>query len=426
MKSAAKFLFSAFVAVSAACQTACTRINPSSTPLMFHQKVAPGGEEMPNQVVVEFQALPPQATMQQFAAANGLRYLSANRLGSVLFQHDGRLSNQQLSQRLATNPGVVNAHPNLRLQRFFTVNDPRSSEQNGLAMIGASKAWDLTLGDPRVVIAIVDSGVDLNHPDLKANLVPGYNAITDGQTPPQDDNGHGTHAAGIAAAVGDNRIGVTGACPRCKIMPVKALDAQGGGGDGFNVAKGIIWAVDHGASVINLSLGAPKQELTLKQAVKYALSHNVPVVAAAGNGVETQTANGIEMVGADELNYPAAEPGVIAVGAVNFNRERTKFSNFGNWVSVMAPGSGILSTMPTSPVYMTTDEGYRTEYDTMDGTSMATPMVAGVIGLLRSRHPELTPAQIKARLEGTTIDLGAPGFDPDYANGMIDAYRAII
>lgn len=369
---------------------------------------------VPGQVVVQFRSRPNPAYVQQFAQQNGLQALRVSPMGSVLFRQLSRtVSTQAVMQNLNRNPLVEYSHPNALYHHTFTINDPRSAEQSGLGVIGAAKAWDLTLGDPKVVIAVVDSGADLNHPDLKANLVPGYNVLSQGQTPPQDDNGHGTHASGIAAAVGDNRIGVSGACPHCHLMPVKALDSEGSG-TGFDVAVGVIWAVDNGASVINMSLGGQESDPTLERAVKYALSRNVSVVVAAGNDHT------------DKPMYPAALPGVISVGSVTAQKERSDFSNYGNWVSVMAPGSGILSTMPMSSVFMTTNEGYKNEYDLMDGTSMASPMVAGVVGLIKSRHPNFTPAQIKARLEGTAMDLGNPGFDPDYANGMIDAFRAVL
>lgn len=394
-------------------------------PLTFRQQTA-SASEIPGQIVVQFRSRLNPALLQQFAQQNSLQALRVSPAGAVLFrQLNASRSTQSLSQTLSRQSMVEYSHPNRRLRRFFTVNDPRSAEQSGLAIIGSAKAWDISLGDPRVTIAIVDSGADLSHPDLKANLVPGYNVLTQGKTPPQDDNGHGTHASGIAAAVGDNRLGVTGACPRCKLMPVKVLDDKGDG-NSFDAAVGIVWAADNGASVINLSLGGDESDPTLERAVKYALSRNIAVVAAAGNGVETQTANGVELIGVDKPMYPAALPGVISVGAVDLQRQRTRFSNFGSWVTIMAPGQQILSTMPQSPVFMTTNESYLNEYDVMDGTSMASPMVAGIIGLMKSRNPQLNPAQIKAKLEGTAIDLGQPGFDTDTAHGMIDAFRAVL
>ena len=365
------------------------------------------------EVVVQFRQRPTQAFLQQFAVQNGLQFLRMSNIGAGLFmQLNPAMNMNSTIQTLRNNPLVTNASPNTLYRRQFTINDPRASEQTGLAIIGAGKAWDLSVGSPNVTIAVIDSGVDLQHPDLQPNLVPGYNAIKPGQ-PPQDDNGHGTHAAGIAAAAGDNGKGVTGACPHCKLMPVKALDAQGSG-TGFDVAMGLVWAVDNGAQIVNMSLGGEVSDETLERAVKYALSRNVVVVVAAGNE------------STDTPMYPAAIPGVISVGSVDMQRQLSSFSNFGSWVSVVAPGSQILSTMPVSSSYMTENEGFQSEYDLMDGTSMASPMVAGIVGLIKSRHPNLTPAQVKQRLEGTAIDLGEPGFDSSYANGMVDAFRAVL
>ncbi len=364
-------------------------------------------------LVIRFRQRPTQGFVQQFAVQNGLRYSSASTLGSILFKQLNTSEDINATiQRVKQNPMVSSVSLNTQFRRQFTINDPKASEQSGLAIIGAGKAWDLTIGSPNVTIAVIDSGVDLQHPDLQANLVPGFNAINPGQ-PPQDDNGHGTHSAGIAAAAGDNGVGVTGSCPRCKIMPIKALDATGGG-NGFQVAQGVVWAVDNGAQVINMSLGGEESDVSLEQAVKYALSRNVTVVVAAGNN------------STDTPMYPAALPGVISVGSVDVQRQISSFSNYGSWVSVVAPGSGILSTMPVASSYMTENEGFNPEYDLMDGTSMASPMVAGVVGLIKSRHPQLTPAQIKQRLEGTAIDLGEPGFDLTFANGMVDAFRALL
>jgi thermitase len=414
-------LLATLAVVASGTLTACNRMNALNVtqPSVAAQTRAPqraasqAASYVPGQVVVQFRSRPTTAVLQQFAAQNALQPVRVSPMGSVLFrQLNTRATTQTVMENIKRSPIVEYTHPNTRYRRFFTVNDPRSAEQSGLAIIGAAKAWDLTMGDPRVIIAVIDSGADLQHPDLQANLTTGYNVLNQGQ-PPQDDNGHGTHASGIAAAVGDNRTGVTGSCPRCKLMPIKALDAEGSG-TGFDVGVAVVWAVDNGATVINMSLGGETSDPTLERAVKYALSRNVSVVVAAGNNAT------------DVPMYPAALPGVISVGSVTVSRERSDFSNYGNWVSVMAPGSGILSTMPTTPVFMTTNEGKLNDYDLMDGTSMAAPMVAGVVGLIKSRHPNLSPAQIKARLEGTAIDLGAPGFDAQFGNGMIDAFKAVL
>lgn len=367
---------------------------------------------LPGQLVVKFRQPLSNALVTGFSTRYGVRVLKTSSLGAILVQHNPQLSSQQVIQTLKADPVVEYAEPNVTFRTRFVVNDPRSADQKGLGMIGMGKAWDISLGDPRVVIAVVDTGIDMTHPDLRDKLVPGFNVLSPGQ-PPQDDNGHGTHASGIAAASTDNRTGIAGTAPRCRIMPIKALNSEGGG-DGFSVATGVVWAVDNGAHIINLSLGGEAPQETLERAIKYALARNVSVIVAMGN--ESTNA----------LRYPASYPGVIAVGSVDQTRNLSNFSNYGKWMSVVAPGSQILSTMPMQSVYMTSAEGYMNEYDFMDGTSMAAPMVAGVVALMKSRHPNLTPAEIKARLEGTARDLGAPGFDERFGHGLVDAPRAIL
>lgn len=368
---------------------------------------------VPGQIIVKFRTQTTQTVISQMSNRYGLRAVKGSPMGAVLFAAAAIQNTPQIIQQLRKDPLVDYAEANAVYRNKFTVNDPRSADQRGLAMIGMAKAWDITQGDPRVTIAVVDTGVDLEHPDLKAKLVPGYDVINQGTTPPRDGNGHGTHASGIAAAITDNKVGIAGVAGRCKLMPVRALDDEGAG-NGMDVATGVIWAVDHGANVINLSLGGPEPNETLERAIQYALMRNVPVVVAMGN----------ESVG--EARYPAASPGVIAVGSVDSTRTLSSFSNYGPWMTVVAPGSQIMSTMPTYGVYMTTTEGYRNDYDFMDGTSMAAPMVAGVVALIKSRHPQLTPAEIKARIEGTATDLGQPGYDPQFGHGVINAARAIL
>lgn len=368
---------------------------------------------VPGQIIVKFKTKPSQALINQIAARYALRAVKGSPMGAVLFKTSVAQNTTRVIQQLRQDPLVDYAEPNALYRNKFTVNDPKSVDQRGLAMIGMAKAWDVTQGDPRMVIAVVDTGIDLEHPDLKAKIVSGYDVINQGTTPPRDGNGHGTHASGIAAAMTDNKVGMAGVAGRSKLMPVRALDDEGAG-NGLDVATGVVWAVDHGAHVVNLSLGGPEPNETLERAIQYALMRNVPVIVAMGN----------EATG--DARYPAASPGVIAVGSVDTTRSLSSFSNYGPWMTLVAPGSQIMSTMPTYSVYMTTNEGYRNSYDFMDGTSMAAPMVAGVVALIKSRYPQLTPAEIKARLEGTATDLGQPGYDPQYGHGLINAARAIL
>ncbi|RYX99656.1 peptidase S8, partial [bacterium] len=312
-------------------------------------------------------------------------------------------SNQDFIETLSDDKDVVFAEPDAKVELDETnYNDAMLNDQYALKKVEASKAWDINQGTQDVIVAIVDTGVDLDHPDLKAKLLDGYNAIAPG-TPPKDDAKHGTHVAGIAAGIGNNGIGISGMAPKCKILPVKVLG--NGTGSIATIADGLIWAADHGADVVNMSLGSYTAEQTLGEAVKYALSKNVVCIATMGN---------------DNVNrkrYPAAFPGMIAVGSTDENDKKSTFSNFGDWITVSAPGTGILSTLPT---YMSPNG-----YGKLSGTSMAAPLVTGLAALIRSQSKNLSPANTAKLLKSSADDLGDAGFDNNFGAGRVNAYKAL-
>jgi thermitase len=258
--------------------------------------------------------------------------------------------------------------------------------QWGPPAVSAPAAWDITEGDSSTVIAIVDTGVDDTHPDLAAKIVGEYSFT--GKV--KDGFGHGTHCAGIAAAMTNDSIGVAGMCPNCKILSVKVLDDTGSGWMS-DVASGITYAADHGADVISLSLGGSGRSETLRLALDYALNHNALPVCAMGN---SGTTSALE---------PAYWGSCLSVVAADSNGNKASFSTYGIRADVSAPGVGILSTMPTYSTYLST-HGYKPNYDALSGTSMATPMVAGIAGLVRSRNPGLTPTQTKGIILATAGD----------------------
>jgi subtilisin family serine protease len=259
---------------------------------------------------------------------------------------------------------------------------------------GFPAAWDAAngLGEP-VTVAVVDTGVN-PVADLAGALVPGWNFVA-GNDDTADDNGHGTEVAGTIAARGDNGIGSAGACWRCLIMPIKVADANGVGADD-NVAAGIRYAVDHGARVVNLSLGQSEDAQVLADAVSYAEAHGVLVVAAAGNA------------GGTAPSYPADYPGVLSVAASDGNDARFGWSNYGSWVGVAAAGC----------VVTTTSNG---GYGTACGTSFATPMTAGLAALILSVRPQATADQIEQAIDRTAVAV-AGGY---VAYGRIDAEAAL-
>ncbi|MBU2666442.1 S8 family peptidase [Actinoplanes bogorensis] len=287
-----------------------------------------------------------------------------------------------------------------------TGTDTYRSQQWDFNKISVASAWTKSTGSG-VTVAVLDTGVDAKHPDLAADLVGGYDAIANTAGVTTDPNGHGTHVAGTIAAVTGNGIGISGIAPGAKIMPIRVLNDKGSGYMS-DTAEGIIWATDHGAGVINMSLGATSQVTAVTNAISYARSKGVVVVAAAGN----------ERQDGSPTSYPAADAGVIGVAATDSSDKVGSYSNAGSYVDVAAPGSSILSTYPTAL-------GGKTGYATMSGTSMASPHVAAVAALLKAYDKSLTPDQVESALETSAVDLGTKGRDNDYGYGRIDAVAAL-
>ena len=300
--------------------------------------------------------------------------------------------------------------PNMKIQIRFVPNDPYWSLQWGPQKIEADWAWNTTVGDSSVLVAVIDTGIDYTHPDLADNYVPlGYDWVNN-DSDPLDDFGHGTHCAGIIAAVLNNGIGVAGLA-QVQIMAEKIFDNWG-----FTymdwIASGIIHAVDMGADIISMSFGGYADSQLLRDAIKYAYDSGVLLVAAAGN---------------DDTNmrhYPACYDEVIAVAATDRYDNKAYFSNWGEWIELAAPGVDIYSTMPTYYVTMN-DYGYSMNYDYMSGTSMACPHVAGVAALVWSLYPNKTRDWVRFWLQNTADDLGDPGFDVYYGYGRINARKAV-
>jgi thermitase len=300
--------------------------------------------------------------------------------------------------------------PNMKVQVQLVPNDPYWSLQWGPQKIEADSAWDTTVGNSSILVAVVDTGIDYNHPDLAANYMPfGYDWVNM-DPDPLDDCGHGTHCAGIIAAVLNNGLGIAGIA-QVRIMAEKVLDAWGSGYWDW-IANGIIDATNHGAKIISMSLGGYGDSELLHDAVRYAYDSGVLVVAAAAND------------NTDMKSYPAAYDEVIAVAATDQYDEKASFSNWGDWIELAAPGVNIYSTMPT--YYVTLNSmGYFMNYDYLSGTSMACPHVAGVAALVWSRYPDKTRDWVRMWLRYTADDLGDPGFDTFYGYGRVNARKAV-
>jgi len=290
---------------------------------------------------------------------------------------------------------VEYVEPDYTYKTSYTPNDPFFPYQYSPQKVQAPDAWDVTTSNGNIKIAIVDTGIQLNHPELSIKLWPGYNFV-DGNLVPNDGNGHGTHVAGIAAALTENGLGIAGMAPSASLIPVRALD-NSGNGLLSNIANAITYSTNAGAKVINLSLGSTQSSITLENAVNYAWNQGLVVIAAAGNEASSTP------------TYPAAYQNVIAVASTDNNDQKSDFSNFGTWVDVAAPGSTILSTYINS------------YYAYLSGTSMAAPHVAGLAALLAAQGK--TNLQIRTAIQ-STCDV-VPGTGSYWIYGRINANRAV-
>lgn len=329
----------------------------------------------------------------------------------------------------------VAAEPEYFVHATITPNDAQFGTQWGLTKIRAPLAWDVLSGDGDIVIAVLDTGADLQHPDLQGNLWQNFGEIADNHVDddgngyiddrwgwnvferhgcPMDDHGHGTHVAGIVGAVGNNGIGVTGVLWRCRIMPVKVLDSSGKGSY-RSVAEGLYYAAENGARVVNMSLAGSDYSGMLQDVINYvAEQHDVVLVAAAGNCATGGSGCG----SVNPIMYPAAMENVISVVATDSADQRAGFSEYNAFVDLAAPGVSIYNTLRGGSY------GYKS------GTSMASPHVAGLAGLIRALRPDWNHEQVEAHMKASATQVGDYAYDDSgrndyYGYGRIDAAVAL-
>lgn len=289
--------------------------------------------------------------------------------------------------------------PNIRFRATLVPNDPNWTLQWGPKKIEADYAWNTTMGSSSVLVAVIDTGIAYAHPDLAVNYVSGGRDWVNNDNDPLDDEGHGTHCAGIIAAVTNNGKGIAGLA-QVKIMAEKGLDDEGSG-ESIDLANAIVHAVDQGADILSMSWGSYFYSSVIHDAVKYAHSHGVLVIASAGNE------------GTTLRHYPSGYPEVISVSATNPSDGRPTWSNYGRWIELAAPGEDIFSTY--------TPSGYRS----LSGTSMSCPHVAGVAALAWSMFPSYPRDWMRNWLRYTANDLGSAGFDNDFGYGRVNARKAV-
>ena len=341
----------------------------------------------------------------------------------------------QLIEALSRNPAVEYAEPDELVtaatadeyfdrqyalrntgQSFFNTADTQEiATGKADADVDAVEAWT----DPTVKgapVAILDSGVANLHDDIAPQVVGYANFVSadtkeDPKADPEDKYGHGTHVAGIVAAKANNTIGVAGVCPDCTILDVKVLNDSGSGSSSA-IANGISWAAANGAKVINMSLGQRVSSRTLEAAVNNAWNEGAVIVAAAGNA------------GTQAKIYPGAYPNVIAVAATDNNDAKASFSTYGKWVDVAAPGVSVYSTFPNHPFVLGTQNGRSMGYDIASGTSMASPIVAGVAALVWSSQTDASKTSVRTSIESTADKI--PGTGTNWAHGRVNACKAVV
>lgn len=359
------------------------------------------GASSENEIIVKYRSSAPETDKQAQRKALKTQLKQQNKqLGfEVVTVQEGTVS--ETIKKYKQNPQIEYAEPNYKATMFVTSNDTALQQQWGLFKISAANqsqisAWDITTGNEQIKIAVLDTGIEATHADLTGKVIAESN-FTDSASA-NDNNGHGTHVAGIAAAATNNGSGIAGSGYNTTLLNGKVLGDDGSGYYSW-IANGIVWATDQGAKVINLSLGGPSSSQAMQDAVNYAWSKGVVVVAASGNSNTSSP------------NYPGYYSNVIAVAATDSNDARASFSNYGSWVDVAAPGVAIYSTYKGNT------------YASMSGTSMATPFTAGTVALIWANGSCTTNICVRDQLEKSADKIAGTG--SSWVSGRINANTAV-
>ncbi len=389
---------------------------------------APGAAQVPGMVLVDFADGTTAAAVDERERGTGVDLSFNSVVGEANGVTIGSLGDpaddaDQL-ERLRSMPGVESVEPLYLYEASFKPDDPDRKLQWHLDQIGMEAAWDLADGSG-VTVAVLDTGIAyedagryIKVPDLgKAKFAKGYNFVDDNERP-YDGHGHGTHVAGTIAQSTNNKLGVAGVAYAATLMPVKVLSDHGGG-TSADIADGIRWAADHGAKVLNLSLGGGGYSAAMAKAVEYARAKGAVVVCAAGNG-----SRGI-------VEFPAAYPGAVAVSAVRYDGKLAPYSSWGKELDLAAPGGDKTvdqngDGFPDGVLQNTIGRGdpSKSAYEWYQGTSMATPHVAGAAALLFSAGMT-SPDEVESALFASAKDAGAEGWDEKYGHGILNAEKAL-
>jgi len=343
--------------------------------------------------------------LYEMSRRQGLRILRVDEKLRIAVVEIPAITASRMQAQVSENADVRYVETDGRVSMVVSPNDPDYNDPSlvyGPQLMRAPQAWDTSMGDPNIIIGILDTGIDASHPEFSGRILPGYDFVNN-DSDPADDHGHGTHVSGIAAAGINNSIGMAGIAGQASLLPIKVLDNTGNGW-WSNVATGMIWAVDHGARVINLSLGGTVDSTALRDAVSYATARNVVIVVAAGNN------------STDAPFYPAVYDNVMAVGAVTPFGVWASYSNYGPNVDVVAPGS---------TVYSTEWAGTGRSYGFRSGTSMASPHVAGLAALILSVNPNLSESEVRRLITYNTQAADPQIVDTYLGHGLVDAGAAV-
>ncbi|MGE7913745.1 S8 family peptidase [Lysinibacillus xylanilyticus] len=377
-----------------------TEKNPESAKVASNQKQAEKNQKewiSKDTIIVKHSGL--DKNVHKKIGAKVIRSIPS--LGYDVIQLNKGVTLEKAVSYYANQKGVKNVSPSYMYHSFDNGVDPKKNDMYHLNLLEIDKALELA-GNNEVKVAVIDSGVDFKHPDLKSQVLPPYNAAAPANTTNTGD--HGTHVAGIIGAAKDNAVGGHGVNPNAKLLPIDVFNGKAGASD-FVIAQGILYAIEQGADVINMSLGGYGESPLMKDAVQKAIDQGITVVAAAGNE------------STDNYSFPASYEGVISVGSTNDRNKLSSYSNYGPSVDIVAPGEEVYSTVH--------DEKKGSSYVKFSGTSMASPVVAGVASLLKSKYPNLKPHEIEAILEMTAKDLGEKDYDLTYGHGLVNPVKAL-
>jgi len=352
-----------------------------------------------NELIVTFKAGTAQSAVDSILEANGTAIDQMLNESVVKVTVDPERL-EYVKNALSQNPDVVRVDYNHKIKSNYIPSNMFYSRQWHLPDVQAPVAWDTSRGDSRIIIAILDSGVDITNPYFSGGkVINGYNFVDNTPNATSDQYGHGTMVAGIAAAPAGNG-GVVGVCPNCSIMSVVIADKHGCSSD-FDLARGIRYSADHGAKVINISYSGSADNPIIHDAVNYAWNKGSVIVSSAGN--ESSNAK----------TFPAAYANVLAVSATGIDDKPADFTDHGTWIDVSAPGVGLITT------------GLRGKYAAGSGTSFAAPIIAGLAGLICSANPSLTNAQVVNIIKKSSDNLGNAGFDEYYGFGKVNLQKAL-